>query len=156
MSAFSHSPPPVDPSEFYGDHGRDGNELLHSPNAVHTQESPSLSVLTRTVAIIKTQALHQRLEIEPRILEANFEVSSLYTLFRGFRAAYDRRLWDTERTRVWQPHLHTCLRIRHGRRRRLTDISSQIVKERQMEFDPESDPETFYELFGDDARFLGE
>ncbi|KIJ14991.1 hypothetical protein PAXINDRAFT_169388 [Paxillus involutus ATCC 200175] len=104
MSAFSHSPPPVDPSEFYGDHGRDGNELLHSPNAVHTQESPSLSVLTRTVAIIKTQALHQRLEIEPRILEANFE----------------------------------------------------IVKERQMEFDPESDPETFYELFGDDARFLGD
>ncbi|KIK82202.1 hypothetical protein PAXRUDRAFT_154314 [Paxillus rubicundulus Ve08.2h10] len=104
MSAFSQSPPPVDPSEFYGDHGHGGNELLHSPNAVHTQGSSSSSVLTRTVAIIKTQALHQRLEIEPRILGANFE----------------------------------------------------IVKERQMEFDPESDPDTFYELFGDDARFLGD
>ncbi|KAF9219162.1 hypothetical protein BS17DRAFT_789923 [Gyrodon lividus] len=104
MSTFLQSPPPVDPSDFYDDHGYDRNELLGSPNAVHTQASPALSVLTRTVAIIKTQALDQRLEIEPRILEANFE----------------------------------------------------IVKERQMEFDTESDPETFYELFGDDARFLGD
>ncbi|KAF9233301.1 hypothetical protein BU15DRAFT_90408 [Melanogaster broomeanus] len=63
-----------------------------------------MSVLTRTVAFIKTHALDQRLEIEPRILQANFE----------------------------------------------------IVKERQMEFDTESDPETFYELFGEDAPFLGE
>ncbi|KAF8557559.1 hypothetical protein OG21DRAFT_1505287 [Imleria badia] len=61
-------------------------------------------MLTRTVAIIKTHALEQRLEIEPRILEANFE----------------------------------------------------IVKERQMEFDTETEPETFYELFGDDTRFLGD
>lgn len=35
-------------------------------------------------------------------------------------------------------------------------IYSQIVKERQMEFDTETEPETFYELFGDDTRFLGE
>ena len=32
----------------------------------------------------------------------------------------------------------------------------QIVKERQMEFDVETDPETLYELFGDDADSLGE
>ena len=30
--------------------------------------------------------------------------------------------------------------------------SPQIVKERQMEFDVESDPDTLFELFGDDAR----
>lgn len=34
--------------------------------------------------------------------------------------------------------------------------SHQIVKERQMEFDVESDPETLYELFGEDADSLGE
>lgn len=27
----------------------------------------------------------------------------------------------------------------------------QIVKERQMEFDTETDPDTLYELFGEDA-----
>ena len=32
----------------------------------------------------------------------------------------------------------------------------QIVKERQMEFDTETDPETLYELFGDDAHSLAE
>ncbi|TFK52424.1 hypothetical protein OE88DRAFT_1795516 [Heliocybe sulcata] len=59
---------------------------------------------TRTVAIIKNHALEHRLEIEPRILEASFE----------------------------------------------------IVKERQMEFDMETDPEALYELFGDDARSFAE
>ncbi|KAH7885043.1 hypothetical protein F5I97DRAFT_1882035 [Phlebopus sp. FC_14] len=103
MSASSQSPPPGDPSEFY-DHGHDQKALLQSPDANYTQASPSAPVLTRTVAIIKTHALDDRLDIEPRILEANFE----------------------------------------------------IVKERQMEFDTETDPETFYELFGDDTQFLGE
>jgi hypothetical protein len=32
----------------------------------------------------------------------------------------------------------------------------QIVKERQMEFDTETDPETLYELFGEDAGSLAE
>ena len=32
----------------------------------------------------------------------------------------------------------------------------QIVKERQMEFDTETDPETLYELFGDDYRSFAE
>ncbi|KZT23436.1 hypothetical protein NEOLEDRAFT_1136486 [Neolentinus lepideus HHB14362 ss-1] len=59
---------------------------------------------TRTVAIIKTHALEHRLEIEPHILEASFE----------------------------------------------------IVKERQMEFDMETDPEALYELFGEDARSFAE
>jgi nucleoside diphosphate kinase len=59
---------------------------------------------TRTVAIIKTHALKHRFDIEPRILEASFE----------------------------------------------------IVKERQMEFDTESDPEFLDELFGDDAHSLAE
>lgn len=33
---------------------------------------------------------------------------------------------------------------------------AQVVKERRMVFDTETDPETLYELFGDDAQFLGE
>ena len=75
-SASLQSPPPPD---FYDD--------AHAPNALlqpqgHLHPPPSASILTRTVAIIKTHALEQRLEIEPRILEANFEVSS--ALFRGF------------------------------------------------------------------------
>jgi hypothetical protein len=32
----------------------------------------------------------------------------------------------------------------------------QIVKERQMEFDVESDPDALFELFGDDARSFTE
>ncbi|KAJ6477436.1 hypothetical protein C8R47DRAFT_1075390 [Mycena vitilis] len=35
-------------------------------------------------------------------------------------------------------------------------LVTQIVKERQMEFDVESDPETLFELFGEDADSLGE
>lgn len=100
MSMSSQSPPPANPIEFY-DPPHERNGLLHSPNGVHSVASPSAK-LTRTVAIIKTNALEQRLDIEHRLLEANFE----------------------------------------------------IVKERQMEFDTETDPDTFLELFGDDARFL--
>ncbi|KAJ7212103.1 hypothetical protein GGX14DRAFT_519626 [Mycena pura] len=40
--------------------------------------------------------------------------------------------------------------------RRIQEASFEIVKERQMEFDVESDPDTLYELFGDDADSLGE
>jgi nucleoside diphosphate kinase len=99
-SISSQSPSPANPIEFYEPpHERNG--LLQSPNGVHSVASPSAKV-TRTVAIIKTNALEQRLDIEHRLLEANFE----------------------------------------------------IVKERQMEFDTETDPDTFFELFGDDARFL--
>jgi nucleoside diphosphate kinase len=64
----------------------------------------AVTATTRTVAIIKTHALKHRFDIEPRILEAGFE----------------------------------------------------IVKERQMEFDTESDPEFLIELFGDDAHSLAE
>lgn len=52
------------------------------------------------MAIIKNHALDRRFDIEPRILQADFE----------------------------------------------------IVKERQMEFDTETDPDTLYELFGEDAE----
>ncbi|KAG6379319.1 hypothetical protein JVT61DRAFT_11776 [Boletus reticuloceps] len=103
MSASFHSPPLVDRSDYLGDHAHAPGARLQSQDLGHVHSSPS-SMLTRTVAIIKTRALNQRLEIEPRILEANFE----------------------------------------------------IVKERQMEFDTETEPETFYELFGDDTRFLGQ
>ncbi|KAG9315495.1 hypothetical protein JVU11DRAFT_3109 [Chiua virens] len=100
MSASLQSQPSNGHSNFYDR----PNALLQSQDLGLAHASPSPSGLTRAVAIIKTHALEQRLEIEPRILEANFE----------------------------------------------------IVKERQMEFDTETEPETFYELFGDDARFLGE
>lgn len=35
-------------------------------------------------------------------------------------------------------------------------VAGQIVKERQMVFDTETDPETLYELFGEDAASLAE
>jgi hypothetical protein len=35
---------------------------------------PAVTATTRTVAIIKTHALKHRFDIEPRILEAGFEV----------------------------------------------------------------------------------
>ncbi|KAG1884197.1 hypothetical protein F4604DRAFT_1735386 [Suillus subluteus] len=98
-SMSSRSPSPANPIEFYEPHEHNG--LPQSSNGMHSVASPSAK-LTRTVAIIKTNALEQRLDIEHRLLEANFE----------------------------------------------------IVKERQMEFDTETDPDTFFELFGDDARFL--
>jgi hypothetical protein len=47
----------------------------------------------------------------------------------------------------------------YGPRFYLYDLSSsspQIVKERQMEFDVESDPDTLFELFGDDSRSFTE
>ncbi|KAF9077815.1 hypothetical protein BDP27DRAFT_1357205 [Rhodocollybia butyracea] len=39
---------------------------------------------------------------------------------------------------------------------RIQEASFEIVKERQMEFDVESDPDTLYELFGDDAESFAE
>lgn len=44
------------------------------------------------------------------------------------------------------------LDIEHG----LLEAKFEIVKERPMEFDTETDPETFYELFDSDANFLSE
>jgi hypothetical protein len=80
---------------------------------------------TRTVAIVKKHALHNRLDIEPRIFEAGFEVR--------------------------QPHSHLVTVEALNSSRIL-----QIVKERQMEFDMESDPEVMYDLFGDDAACFAE
>jgi hypothetical protein len=84
------------------------------------------TISTRTVAIIKNHALNNRFDIEPRILEASFEV-------RNLSLPFDRGA-------------HSFL---FGR-------SLQIVKERQMEFDTETDPDTLYELFGEDADSLAE
>ncbi|TFK40793.1 hypothetical protein BDQ12DRAFT_680037 [Crucibulum laeve] len=39
---------------------------------------------------------------------------------------------------------------------RIQEASFEIVKERQMEFDTETDPETLYELFGEDTHSLAE
>ncbi|KAJ7250860.1 hypothetical protein B0H12DRAFT_1324180 [Mycena haematopus] len=51
---------------------------------------------------------------------------------------------------------HHALSHRFDIERRIQEASFEIVKERQMEFDVESDPETLYELFGEDADSLGE
>ncbi|KAF8134780.1 hypothetical protein K438DRAFT_1738830 [Mycena galopus ATCC 62051] len=51
---------------------------------------------------------------------------------------------------------HHALNSRFDIERRIQEASFEIVKERQMEFDVESDPETLYELFGEDAVSLGE
>ena len=81
-SASLQSPPP---SDFYDDHAQASSALLQLQDLGHVHPSPSVS---RTVAIIKTHALEQRLEIEPRILEANFEVSSQFQRHSG---VLDRR-----------------------------------------------------------------
>lgn len=82
MSASLQSPP-VDHSNLYNDHAHAPSALLQPQDSGHVHTSPSLSTLTRTVAIIKTHALEQRLEIEPRILEANFEVSDQFQRYSG-------------------------------------------------------------------------
>ncbi|THU87024.1 hypothetical protein K435DRAFT_793779 [Dendrothele bispora CBS 962.96] len=51
---------------------------------------------------------------------------------------------------------HHALSHRFDIEPRIQEASFEIVKERQMEFDVESDPETLYELFGEDAESLGE
>lgn len=45
-----------------------------SPGVEVEYEQPPATVSTRTVAIIKNHALAHRFDIEPRILEASFEV----------------------------------------------------------------------------------
>ncbi|KAJ7095856.1 hypothetical protein B0H15DRAFT_774786 [Mycena belliarum] len=51
---------------------------------------------------------------------------------------------------------HHALAHRFDIERRIQEASFEIVKERQMEFDVETDPDTLFELFGDDAESLGE
>ncbi|KAJ6559183.1 hypothetical protein DFH09DRAFT_1485018 [Mycena vulgaris] len=51
---------------------------------------------------------------------------------------------------------HHALGHRFDIERRIQEASFEIVKERQMEFDVETDPDTLYELFGEDAESLGE
>lgn len=93
---------------------------------VEYEEAAPANTSTRTVAIIKNHALQHRFDIEPRILEANFEVRGLLSFYRS-----NVKLMPI-------------------------NFSVQIVKERQMEFDTETDPETLYELFGEDADSLAE
>lgn len=54
-------------------------------------------VSTRTVAIIKNHALCHRFDIEPRILEANFEVRKLILIFGPKRDTYTLPQVDCER-----------------------------------------------------------
>ncbi|KAF9444765.1 hypothetical protein P691DRAFT_307224 [Macrolepiota fuliginosa MF-IS2] len=49
-----------------------------------------------------------------------------------------------------------ALRHRFDIEPRIQEASFEIVKERQMEFDVETDPDALYELFGDDADSLAE
>ncbi|KAF7299579.1 Kinesin-like protein [Mycena chlorophos] len=49
-----------------------------------------------------------------------------------------------------------ALQYRFDIEKRIQEASFEIVKERQMEFDVETDPDTLYELFGEDAETLGE
>ncbi|KAJ8080530.1 hypothetical protein AAF712_003070 [Marasmius tenuissimus] len=51
---------------------------------------------------------------------------------------------------------HHALTHRFDIEPRIQEASFEIVKERQMEFDVETDPDTLYELFGEDAESLGE
>ncbi|KAJ7863100.1 hypothetical protein B0H14DRAFT_3444307 [Mycena olivaceomarginata] len=51
---------------------------------------------------------------------------------------------------------HHALNSRFDIERRIQEASFEIVKERQMEFDVESDPDTLFELFGEDSESLGE
>ena len=101
-----------------------------SPASSHTHhEDDNRANPTRTLAIIKHHALQHRLAIERRILEASFEARHLYTLHSSC------------------PFIDFIF---------MEKIIIQIVKERQMEFDTDSDHEFLQELFGRDADSLFE
>ncbi|TFK24944.1 hypothetical protein FA15DRAFT_381861 [Coprinopsis marcescibilis] len=51
---------------------------------------------------------------------------------------------------------HHALRYRFDIERRVQEANFEIVKERQMEFDTETDPDTLEEIFGEDADSLAE
>ncbi|KAF8627438.1 hypothetical protein AX17_006252 [Amanita inopinata Kibby_2008] len=51
---------------------------------------------------------------------------------------------------------HHAIQHRFDIERRIQEASFEIIKERQMEFDTETDPDTLYELFGDDAESFSE
>ncbi|KAF9556758.1 hypothetical protein CPC08DRAFT_669527 [Agrocybe pediades] len=59
----------------------------------------------------------------------------------------------TRTVAIIKPH---ALDHRFEIERRIQEASFEIVKERQMEFDTESDPDTLYELFGQDADAFAE
>lgn len=84
MSIASLSPPPPEGPEFYDVHERGRAPLVMSTDTPISLSLSSSSPLTRTVAILKAHALQDRLDIiEPRLLEANFEVSAVRSSF-GF------------------------------------------------------------------------
>ncbi|KAI0269913.1 hypothetical protein BC834DRAFT_922713 [Gloeopeniophorella convolvens] len=60
---------------------------------------------------------------------------------------------STRTVAIIKPH---ALDHRFDIEHRITEAKFEIVKERQMEFDVETDPETLFELFGDDARSFAE
>ena len=129
-------------TEAYTEQGvNELEELIYESEAPATPVPPSLTsspsaTVTRTVAIIKPHALPHRFDIEHKISEAGFEVRPPHFVMpaSGFPAATwaDANLTRYDRDRT------------------------QIVKERQMEFDVETDPETLYELFGDDYECFAE
>ncbi|KAI0050372.1 hypothetical protein FA95DRAFT_1514107 [Auriscalpium vulgare] len=59
----------------------------------------------------------------------------------------------TRTVAIIKPH---ALDHRFDIEHRITEASFEIVKERQMEFDVESDPDTLFELFGEDANAFAE
>ncbi|KAG6854655.1 hypothetical protein C0991_003303 [Blastosporella zonata] len=59
----------------------------------------------------------------------------------------------TRTVAIIKPH---ALEYRFEIEQRIQEASFEIVKERQMEFDTETDPDTLYELFGEDARSFSE
>jgi len=59
----------------------------------------------------------------------------------------------TRTVAIIKPH---ALAHRFDIERRIQEASFEIVKERQMEFDTETDPDTLYELFGEDADAFAE
>ncbi|VDC04460.1 unnamed protein product [Peniophora sp. CBMAI 1063] len=63
------------------------------------------------------------------------------------------RVAPTRTVAIIKPH---ALDHRFDIEHRITEASFEIVKERQMEFDVESDPDTLFELFGEDARAFAE
>ncbi|KAI0057834.1 hypothetical protein BV25DRAFT_1862967 [Artomyces pyxidatus] len=59
----------------------------------------------------------------------------------------------TRTVAIIKPH---ALDHRFEIEQRITEAKFEIVKERQMEFDVETDPDTLFELFGDDAQSFAE
>ncbi|KAH9980204.1 hypothetical protein BGW80DRAFT_1454717 [Lactifluus volemus] len=91
---------------------------------------------------------------DPNLLTGSIVTDSRSPLLNSSTPIPGSPLVSSTRTvAIIKPHaLDHRFEIEH----KITEAKFEIVKERQMEFDVESDPDTLFELFGDDSRSFTE